>query len=147
MFDGTVKACNQEVKPKFDGVFEARVIGPLKKQRDKLTEVNNGIKLRNKACLDYDVARRQVRSLIAKPPQDGSVLQQAEVRQGEMQSAYEKINAQMITRLETVLEQVWAHEHGHGRVAGSGRWGGHDLGGGGDREADVWLAGWLPACF
>eukprot|EP01048_Picozoa_sp_COSAG05_P028100 COSAG05_NODE_8543_length_694_cov_1.522689_2_plen_138_part_01 len=54
IFGDACTAYDQEVRPKFDEVYEARVFGPLGGHKQKVAAVVARIKERNRAQLDYD---------------------------------------------------------------------------------------------
>jgi hypothetical protein len=105
LFDQAAAAYVEQVKPKFEEVYEARVFGPLTQYKVELGECDAGIKRRAEAQLNYDVARSQVRALIAKPGMDPTMLQQAEARQAELHTAYLALNDEMIAKIRKIMAE------------------------------------------
>ena len=105
LFDQAAVAYAEQVKPKFEQTYEARVFAPLAQYKQELQECDAGIKRRAQAQLDYDVARAQVRSLIAKPAMDPAQLQQAEARQAELHTVYLALNDEMIAKIRKILSE------------------------------------------
>lgn len=105
LFDQVAVAYGEQVKPKFEQTYEARVFGPLAQYKQELQECDAGIKRRAEAQLNYDVARAQVRSLIAKPAMDPAQLQQAEARQSEVHTVYLALNDEIIAKIRKILAE------------------------------------------
>ena len=105
IFEQTAAAYKEQVQPKFEETYEARCFGPLAAYKAELDECNLIIKKRAAAQLDYDVARANVRGLIAKPGLDPSMLQQAEARQGELQGVYLASNDEAIGKIRKIMAE------------------------------------------
>jgi hypothetical protein len=105
LFDQAAVAYAEQVRPKFEQTYEARCLGPLAQYKQELQECDTGIKRRAQAQLDYDVARSQVRALIAKPGMDPTQLQQAEARQAELHTVYLAANDEMIAKIRDILSK------------------------------------------
>ena len=105
LFNQAAVAYTEQVKPKFEQTYEARVLGPLAQHKQELQDCDAGIRRRNQAQLDYDVARAQVRALIAKPAQDPGQLQQAEARQAELHTVYLGLNDEMIAKIRGIMSR------------------------------------------
>jgi hypothetical protein len=92
IFRETVKQYNELVRPKLTEVFDERVFAPLNEFKGRIEAAAANVRARNAAQLDYDAARRKLRSLISKQSTEPATMQQAEARQTELQLAYEQGN-------------------------------------------------------
>ena len=80
LYDQALQAIAGGAKVKFGEVYTHRAWGPLEEYKTVLDAIATRLKQRNKAQLDYDIARSKVKTLIQKP-KDAVTLQQAEATQ------------------------------------------------------------------
>eukprot|EP01051_Picozoa_sp_SAG22_P007590 SAG22_NODE_539_length_9317_cov_4.771209_6_plen_440_part_00 len=104
LYDQAVQAVLESAKPKFGEVYDGRAFTPLETYKQDLAAIGNQIKERAKCQIDYDIARRKVKDLIAKPSRDPAALQQAETTQEASKAAYETINEEMKVRLQNLQD-------------------------------------------